>query len=482
MGWRRREVLAAGAASAAAGIAGSYGLPRAATAKPQPTRRYDVIVVGAGLAGLTAARRIKAAGRDVVVLEVRDRVGGRTFDYSLPGGQGVVELGGQWAGPGQDKVLALAAELGVSTFETFSDGDTVYYNAGRRQTYSGDIPPANPVALAELEATILLLNQMARSVPADAPWRSPSARDWDQQSVAGWIDAHNHMQEGRELARVAIRGVYGEEAAAISLLDLLSAITGVGGDFNTLIGSAQSIRFVGGSQQLSTKLAQKLGSSVLLGARVTGIDWDGGVTVHTPGQLFSASQAILTLPKPLLEDLAYSPPVPPQRAQIVQRQPLGAVTKFNAIYDRPFWRAQGLNGSAVSTTGPVEITYDNSPPSGSPGVLVGFFEGDESRRYFGASAAERRSAALGSLALYFGDQARNPRLFVDQVWATEPFTRGAYGSYNPTGVLTSFTDAANQRVGPLHFAGADYSAQWPGYMDGAIRSGESAASDALASL
>jgi monoamine oxidase len=204
--------------------------------------------------------------------------------------------------------------------------------------------------------------------------------------------------------------------------------------------------------------------------------------VHTPAQSFKASQAILTLPKPLLEDLAYSPPLPPQRAQIVQRQPLGAVTKFNAVYDRPFWRDQGLNGSAVSTTGPVEITYDNSPPSGSPGVLVGFFEGDESRRYFDASAADRRSAALGSLALYFGDQARNPRLFVDQVWAAEPFTRGAYGSYNPTGVLTSFTDAANQRLGPLHFAGADYSAEWPGYMDGAIRSGESAASEALASL
>jgi monoamine oxidase len=475
-------VLAAGAASAAAGVAGRYGLPQSAAAQSQSTPTCDVIVVGAGLAGLSAARQVKAAGRDVLVLEARDRVGGRTFDYPLPGGQGVVELGGQWAGPGQNKVLALARELGVATFETFSNGDTVYYNAGKRQTYAGDIPPANAVALAELEASILLLNQMASEVPADKPWQASSALGWDQQSVASWIDLRNHTQEGRKLARVAIRGVYGEEATAISLLDLLSAISGVGGDFNTLIGSAQSIRFVGGSQQLSTKLAQKLGSSVLLEALVTGIEWGDGVTVHTPGQSFAASQAILTLPKPLLEDLAYSPPLPPRHAQVVQRQPLGAVTKFNAVYDRPFWRNQGLNGSAVSTTGPVEITYDNSPPSGSPGVLVGFFEGNESRRYFGESAAERRTAALGSLARYFGDQARNPRLFVDQVWAAEPFTRGAYGSYNPTGVLTSFTDAANQRVGPLHFAGADYSAEWPGYMDGAIRSGESAASEALASL
>jgi monoamine oxidase len=479
---RRREVIAAGAGGAVAVAAGRLGAPETAAARGRRRRTFDVVVVGAGLAGLTAARAIRKAGRSVLVLEARDRVGGRTFDHRLSSRGDVVELGGEWAGPGQDRVLALAKELGVRTFPTFSDGDSLYYRNGQLHRYSGDIPPASPPSLVELEGSIVLLNQMASQVPAAEPWQAAQAAAWDEQSVADWADSQNHTQEARDLLRLAIRGVYGEEAAQISLLDLLAAITGVGGDINTLIGSAQTIRFIGGSQRLSIKLARTLSRALLLGKPVLEIEWGASATVRTAGESFHGRQAILTLPKPLLGGVRYSPPLPAAEAQIIQRQPMGAVTKVNAIYDTPFWRAQGLNGQAISTTGPIEITYDNSPPSGRPGVLVGFMEGDQSRRYFGSSAANRRKAALDSLARYFGDAARRPKSYVEMVWASEPFTRGAYGSYNPPGVLTSLGRAAPGRVGPLHFAGADYSARWPGYMDGAIRSGEASAHDALAAL
>jgi monoamine oxidase len=344
------------------------------------------------------------------------------------------------------------------------------------------VPPAAPASLVELELVITKLNQMAASVPADKPWTAPSAPAYDQQTIAAWMAQNMHTAEAQNLGFLAIRGVYGDEPTQISLLDLLSAITGVGGDFNTLIGSAQSIRFVGGPQQLSIKLAAALGLRVHLNTPITGIEQRRHVIVHAGTTSFAAREAILTLPKPLLGRLVYSPILPPAHDQILQRQPMGSVVKVNAIYPTPFWRDHGLSGAATSEIGPVRITYDNSPPDGRPGVLVGFMEGDDSRQFYGKSATVRRNAALRSFARYFGPRALHPSGYVDLAWAQEPYTRGAYGSFNPPGVLTSLNDATVEPVGALHFAGADTSPEWSGYMDGAIRSGERAAAEVLSSL
>jgi monoamine oxidase len=462
----------------AATALGKTPAPRKRVPKP---RVYDVAVVGAGLAGLNAASAVRAAGRSVIVLEARERVGGRNFDHQIAPGK-VAELGGEWAGPGQDRVLALAKQLGVATFPTYSDGNSVYYSGGRVQTYSGDIPPANPASLVEIEALIVELNRMAASVPADKPWTAPQAGSWDQETIQTWFNQNLHTAEALNLAEVSIRGVYGEEADQISLLDLLSAITGVGGDFNTLIGSAQTIRFVGGPQQLSEKLAKRLGGAVHLGVPIRAIEQAAHVTLHASNRAFAARRAIVTIPKTLAGRVTYSPALPPGHDQVLQREPMGSVLKVNAIYSTPFWRAAGLNGQAVSDTGPIRITYDNSPPEGNPGILVGFMEGNDSRAFYGVTPAARRQAALQSFARYFGSRALAPIGYVDLMWAQEPFTRGAYGSFNPPGVLTSLQDPLAEPVGSLYYASSDASALWPGYMDGAIRSGEQTAAAVLASL
>lgn len=477
-GIRRRELLVAGAGAAAGTTVG----PGVAGARSRRPRVYDVAVVGAGLAGLSAATAVRRAGRSLIVLEARHRVGGRNFDHHL-GKDKVAELGGQWTGPGQDRVMALARELGVATFPTYSTGSNVYYANSHRHIYKGDVPPANPAALVELETAILAFNGMAKTVPAGRAWTAPHAASWDQQTIGGWIESNLHTAEAQNLAGLAIRGVYGEDAKQISLLDLLSAITGVGGDFNTLIGSAQSIRFVGGPQQLSKKLAHRLGHRVRLGVAVSSIaHGPHHVTLHAGAESFACRRAILTLPKPLFSRLQFDPPLPPAHDQVLQRQPMGSVLKVNAIYSRPFWRDEGLSGSATSDTGPIRITYDNSPPDGRPGVLVGFMEGDDSRAFFAASKAARRAAALSSFARYFGPKALQPAGYVDMMWATEPYTRGAYGTFNPPGVLTSLNDPLAHSFGGVHYASADASALWPGYMDGAIRSGSQAAADVLAEL
>jgi monoamine oxidase len=479
-GFRRREVVVGGATGAlGVALAAAPGADAAAR-KRRPS--FDVVVVGAGLAGLTAARAIHRGGKSVLVLEARGRVGGRNFDHPIGAGK-VVELGGEWAGPGQDRVLGLAKELGVDTFEAYADGDSVYYRGGQLQTYSGDVPPANPASLVELEATIVQLNRMAAAVPADKPWTAASAGDWDLITVTDWIRENNRSAEARDLAELAVRGIYGEEGVQISLLDLLAAITGVGGDFNTMIGAAQTIRFAGGPQQLSQRLAKQLGRAVRRGAAVTAIErHKKKVTVHTATHGFDARRVIVAIPKTLIARIAHSPALPPSYDQFLQRQPMGSVVKVNAIYDKPFWREKGLSGTATSDTGPIQITYDNSPPDGSPGVLVGFMEGNHSRGLLGASDGPRRKAALDCFVRYFGRQAAGPSAYIDQVWAREPFTRGAYGSFNPPGVLTALGAAVAGPVGPLHFAGADYAAEWPGYMDGAISSGAAAATAVLAEL
>jgi monoamine oxidase len=441
----------------------------------------DVAVIGAGLAGLTAARKLAGAGQSVVVLEARERVGGRTLDRPI-GGHQVVELGGQWAGPGQDKVLGLAKSLGIETFETYSKGESLMYRKGKLTRWSGDIPPVDPPAIGELAQAIQKLNSKAARVP-EQPWRAGMAKTWDSQTIETWIKAHVQEDDARWLLELVIESVYGAEPGDVSLLDLLSTIRSVGGDAFTLTGDAQSIRFVGGTQQFSVRLTEGLGRRVVLGAPVSEIRRDrGALLLATAKGTWRAKRALVAVPPPLVNGIAFNPPLPASQAQLAQRQPMGTAIKCNVVFERPFWRAQGLNGATISDTGPVKITFDNSPPDGSPGVLVGFFEGKAGSDFYDLPRQRRRAATLDSLARYFGDRARHPVRYLELVWAAEPFTRGAYGSYNPPGVLTSIGHAAGRPFGPIHFAASELTDKWVGYMDGAIRSGKRAAQEIIAAL
>lgn len=480
-GVSRRGALG-GALAGAAGIAAGR-VSGAAASAPGRKRKRDVIVVGAGLAGLAAAREIKRAGRSVVVLEARDRVGGRTLNHEIGGGE-IVEIGGQWVGPTQDRVLALIDELGLKTFDTYVDGKSVYWRDGSRSLYEGTIPPADPSSLIEVLTTINDLNAKAATVPPDAPWKAPRAGEWDAQTFETYLRDAELATEARELIELGIASVFSAEPRDLSLLFVLLYIATAAGDFNLLInttGGAQEKRIVGGSQLIALRLAKQLGRAVELGQPVRAIRRSGsGVVVRTRADTWAARRVIVTVPPALVGGIRFWPDLPPNRAQLDQRVPMGTVMKCMAIYDRPFWRDEGLNGMATSNEGPVRLTFDNSPPDGRPGVLLGFIEGQAARDMAGASRTERRTAVLDCFARYFGPKARtDARDYIDKSWAKDRWSRGCYVGFTPPGVLVGYRNAIRNRVGPIHWAGTETADQWAGYMDGAIDSGLRAAGEAL---
>jgi monoamine oxidase len=449
------------------------------------TRDADLVVIGAGLAGLSAARAAAAAGASVVVVEARDRVGGRVLNEEIGDGR-VVEVGGQWIGPTQDRLGALAGELGVATFPTYGEGENVIEYGGRLRRYRGTIPRINPVVLLDVERAQRRLNRLARTVPLDAPWEAPKAAALDGQTAATWLRRNLATKPGRMLLELGIESVWAVQPEDMSLLHVLFYIHSAGSLemlFDTE-GGAQQDRFVGGSQRIPMLVAQQLGrENVLLEAPVRTIRrGDHGVTVEADGATVRARRAVVAVAPTLAGRIAYDPPLPGFRDQLTQRMPLGTVAKCMAIYDEPFWRGEGLSGQGTSDAGPVKLTFDNSPPDGSPGVLLGFLEGRRARELGRLEAGERRAAVIDCFARLFGPRAARPDGYVERLWAEEEWSRGCYGCHMPTGAWTNYGPALREPIGPLHWAGAEYATVWNGYMDGAVRSGEAAASAVLKRL
>ncbi len=475
----------------AAGVAAFAGLTASSAADaattPRTSRRSaggptpsvaDVIIIGAGFAGLTAARELRRAGVSALVIEADERVGGRTKAAMLAGE--MVDVGGQWVGPTQTHLLALANSYGVQTVKQYADGENILDIDGRRVRYTGEVPALAPDDLAQFGAAIGAFEQAAAHLDPVAPWAHASAAEWDSLTIESWLRANVSSNAARSAIRELVRAVMSSEAADVSFLALLTYIASAGG-FAPLISTrdgAQDSLFVGSVWQIARKMADELGPALVLGAPVDHIAQDArSVTVRSGTRQWRARRVIVTAPPPIAARITYAPPLPARRDGLTQRMPMGSVIKVIVAYDRPFWREAGLSGLVISDKTAFGPWFDRGTPLTRGGALVGFFDGAPAREWADRSPADRRAKVLADIATYFGDRALSPTDYVEEVWTRAEHHRGGYVAVPGPGTLTGFGAAIREPVGRIHWAGTETSDRWQGYIDGAIRSGERAAAE-----
>lgn len=390
---------------------------------------------------------------------------------------GWVDMGGQWVGPTQTHVLALIKSFGIKTFPTYQKGKSLANIDGKVYSFNSekDFPGMNAADLKALQATFKKLDTLALTVPVDNPAMAPNAAALDSETVATWIKENVSNAKAKFMMRILALGTLASEPRDISLLHLLFYIHAAGGtDKLETYGIAQ--RLVGGTQQLSEKMAEALGNRVKLNSPVYAIDQtQQQVAVTTTTQCtYIGKQVIVALPPALTGKIHYTPSLPANRLQFNQRAPMGSSIKVHAVYKTPFWRKEGYSGEMVSNAGPVEFIVDNSPPNGKPGILGAFYEGQAGRQWSMKSKAAIEKEALKTFAKYFGPQALKPTAFYIATWNAEPYSGGCFSAVMPTGVWTGYPLAIRQPIGRIHWAGTATATKWFAYMDGAVSSGERA--------
>lgn len=450
----------------------------------------DVVIVGAGAAGLTAATELVKAGRDVVVLEARDRVGGRLHTDVIDGA--MLEVGGQWVSPDQDALIETLDELGLETYPRYREGVNVYIGPdGEVKKFEGDIFPVLPATEQEILTLIEKLDALVAEIDPEQPWAHPRAKELDEISFAHWLETQTDDEEARENIGMFIAGaMLTKPAHAFSALQAL-LMAASAGSFSNLVDADFILdrRVVGGLQLVPIGLAERLGDRVRLGQPVRTIRWQADAA---PGQAavvavtdeleVHAREIVLAVPPILVNRISYEPPLPRRQHQLHQHLSMGFVIKVHAVYETPFWREQGLSGTAFSPWELVHEAYDNSNHDDPRGTLVGFVADEAADGVFQLSAEERKARILESMSHYYGVQAKDPVVYYESDWGSEEWTRGAYAASFDMGGLARYGADLRTPVGPIRFACSDMAGKGYQHVDGAIRMGRLVASQILEEL
>ncbi|CAI8695816.1 flavin monoamine oxidase family protein [Burkholderia cenocepacia] len=441
----------------------------------------DVVVVGAGLSGLVAARQLAERQRSVIVLDARSRIGGRMYlEKTIE--DGVLDVGGQWVGDTQDAVLALLDRLSIARFDSYYEGRSLLSWNGKLADFDGDVANvldgqygttrADQIAMRQAWSKFLAIS---RTVPAATPWTAPNASLLDAQTFESWMDNEVRRAYAKWVPSVQARigGSGGFEPGQTSLLHMA---------WTQRVGpqSEHPERWLlhGGAGQVPPMLAEALSERIVLAARVTDIERHaGGVTVSTGRVRVHAKAVIVAIPPSLRAGIRFSPELPAVYTGFMQCSPMGSISKVHAVYPTAFWRARNLSGTAMGNLKTCEFIADSSPPSGKPGILTSFIAGKRNVELSDVAPERLRDAVLDDFGYYFGAEAKRPTQFFHFNWEDQSLTGGAFTAYLAPGGWTIYGKGWREPVENIFWAGTETSDRWPGYFDGAVRAGLRAASD-----
>jgi len=442
---------------------------------------YDCIIIGAGLSGLIAARDLHRSGQNILLIEARDRLGGRMYGRTLESGQWI-DFGGQWVGPTQERFLSLLHEYKVRRFPSPAHGKTVLMFNDKRYEFNGffqGLPEGEIPDLPEEEWQDAMtawerFHELSSAMPDGYPRPNEQNKRLDRDTFARWIEENTHTDFGHWYFSYLCRAAGFLGPAEPSQVSLLHVLWGQKSAPQSEHPEAELIH--GGAGQIPEKIAAELGDRILLNEPVLSIHHsETEVEVKTSHNSFTAKFVVVAMPPHLAGRIHYDPPMPPSRAQLTQRVPMGCCAKILISYDRPFWREKGLAGIGEGNCEWIELCADSSDPETGVGVIATFVVGDRYGRWQPMNEGDRRGAILSDLAIYLGDEALSPVTYDEVDWPSEPWTGGGYAAFMPPGVWTSFGDALTTPVGRIHWAGTEMADRWAGFFEGAVRTGETAA-------
>ncbi|WP_183092457.1 flavin monoamine oxidase family protein [Nocardioides stalactiti] len=425
----------------------------------------QVVVVGAGLSGLVAARRLQQEGVDVVVLESADRVGGRSMSVTTALGSRL-DLGGQWIGHDHHRVKLLAAELGLTEFRMRTPAAPALRHGPRRLPY---LAPSSLLAVLVLAVAALL------------GWRG-APRRWTSLSVDRALRRVPCRRTRRLLEVIALIS-WTADLDRVSVFTAAQMIRAQGGVRTMLStkGGAQEGLLVEGAGSLAERIAADLGHRVHLGEPVLALDRDEtGVTVRTPARTLRAVKVVVSVPPPIAHRIEHQPPLPEDRVRAEKQTFMGSVYKAIAVYPDPWWRARG-DAELIDLGDPGCAVFDSSPPDG-PGHLCFLVGGAEARSLDALTEAERRALLLGAAAAHLGADALEPAGWHEKAWHVDEHVGGGYLALPDLGAGREVWPPPSAALGHLHWAGTESAVDHPGYLDGAIEAGERAAGEVLGDL